>query len=132
MWIDETLGKNKIRNKTRNCRRLRKSYQLSESDDEENSQPKNNFKTGIPSESESLDEDNHPISSLCNNRTKGEIATDAEEKEAREHKVLHESSDTKTEFDGEFVTGVNGNTDGIIDDGLLNGWVPAIKLSFMR
>lgn len=118
---DETLGKNKIRNKTRNCRRLRKSYQLSESDDEENSQPKNNVKTGIPSESESLDEDNHPISSLCNNRTKGEIATDAEEKEAREHKVLHESSDTKTEFDGDFVTGVNGNTDGIIDDGLLNG-----------
>lgn len=120
--IDETFGKKKNRNKTRNCRRLRKSYQLSESDDEENSQPKNIVKSGIPfSELESLDEDNHPISSLCNNRTKGETPTAAEEKEAIEHKVLHESSDLKTELDGDFVTGVNGNTDGIIDDGQLNG-----------
>lgn len=119
---DETFGKKKNRNKTRNCRRLRKSYQLSESDDEENSQPKNIVKSGIPfSELESLDEDNHPISSLCNNRTKGETPTAAEEKEAIEHKVLHESSDLKTELDGDFVTGVNGNTDGIIDDGQLNG-----------
>ncbi|XP_038877330.1 peptidyl-prolyl cis-trans isomerase FKBP43-like isoform X2 [Benincasa hispida] len=119
---DETFGKNKIRNKTCNGRRLRKSYQLSESDDEENSRSKNILKSGIPfSELESLDEENRPISSLCNNRTKGENAMAVEEKEAREHKVLHETSDLKIEFDGDFVTGVNGNTDGVFDDCQLNG-----------
>lgn len=122
--IDESFGKNKARNKTRNCRRLRKSYQMSESDDEESFQPKNIVKAGIPfSELESVDEDidNHPISSLCNNKTKGENGAAAEEKEAREHKVLHESSDMKTELDGDFVTGVNENTDGVIEDGQMNG-----------
>lgn len=127
--IDENFGKKKTRNKTRSRRRLRKSYQMSESDDDESSQQKYVVKAGTPfSELESLDEDNHPISSLCNNKTKGENAAAAEEKETREHKVLHESSDTKTEFDGDFVTGVNGNTDGTIEDGQLNGLVPTIQI----
>ena len=109
MIIDGTFGKHKNRNKVRNGRRLRKSYQLSESEDEENSQPENIAKSGIPfSELESLDEDSLPISFLCNNKTKGGNTTAAEEKEAIEHKVLHEGSDLKTEF----VTRVNGNTDG--------------------
>lgn len=120
--IDETFGKNKARNKSRSGRRLRKSYQMSESDDEESFQPKNTVKAGIPiSELDSSDEDDQPISSICNNKTKGENSAAAEEKEVRERKVLHESSDMKLEFDGDFVTGVNGNTDGIIEDSQLNG-----------
>ncbi|XP_022151769.1 peptidyl-prolyl cis-trans isomerase FKBP43 isoform X2 [Momordica charantia] len=107
---DESFGKNKTRKNTRSRRRLRKSYQMSESDDDESSQQKNVVKAGTPfSELESLDEDNHPISTLCNNKTKGE------------HKVLHESSDMKTEFDGDSVIGVNGTTDGTIEDGQLTG-----------
>lgn len=90
---------------------------MSESDDDESSQQKNVVKAGTPfSELESLDEDNHPISTLCNNKTKGE------------HKVLHESSDMKTEFDGDSVIGVNGTTDGTIEDGQLTGLVPTIQI----
>ncbi|KAF4386586.1 hypothetical protein F8388_006541 [Cannabis sativa] len=111
---DDGLDDNKPLNGKRNSRRrLRKKYQLVESDDEEQFPKviKSNGGTTVPVLGSEDDEDNFPIFSCIKNRAAKKIKMDGEENADR---GTDENSNKMIEDDENYYTESKGNTEGIV------------------
>ncbi|KAG6734237.1 hypothetical protein I3842_01G263900 [Carya illinoinensis] len=94
-------------------RRLRKRYQMSESEEEGCSQEKNivNGRSGEP-EFESEDEDSIPISSIFKSKT---TAKKMKEEVDRDDKEMSETSKKNTEDEGNYVSESKRKSDNVVD-----------------
>ncbi|XP_062090501.1 peptidyl-prolyl cis-trans isomerase FKBP43-like [Humulus lupulus] len=110
--LEDGLDDKKRPDGKRNRRRLRKKYQLVESDDEEQSPKmnKSNGRTAVPV-LDCDDEDNFPIFSCIKNRAAKKSKMNGEENAV---KGTDEISNKMTEDDGNYNAESKGNTDDIV------------------
>lgn len=109
----EILDNEKPKNRKDSRRRLRKRYQIRESDDEGCSQQKN-MVNGCSSELvlQSEDDDSIPISFLYKSKTTAKKTT--EEVEGNDVKETGETSNKKTEDDGNYVIEPTRKADNVV------------------